>query len=107
MAERTLHYANKGFRSQVVAIASDPSDPKSKRHPIIDKEVNIYQFLRGSNVQRIENLVTVRIQWEQQFVWRVTQRLLHDNTESSCDAVYNFVNFCNPEKCKTQRGKGN
>lgn len=39
MAERTLHLANKGFRSQAVAIAAEPKDPKSKRHSIIDREV--------------------------------------------------------------------
>jgi hypothetical protein len=59
MAERTLHYANKGFRSQVVAIAPDRSDPRSKRHPIIDKEVNIHQFQGGSNAQKVENVITV------------------------------------------------
>jgi hypothetical protein len=68
MAERTLHYANKGFRSQVVAIAPDPSDPRSKRHPTIDKEVNIHQFQRGSSAQKVENSITVqsRIHWESQ-----------------------------------------
>lgn len=69
MAERTLHYANKGFRSQVVAIAPDPSDPKSKRHPIIDKEVNIHQFPVGSKEQETENVITdlSRIKLKSQF----------------------------------------
>ena len=40
MADRTLHFSAKGFKTQMIAIATEVNDPKSKRHSSIDKEVS-------------------------------------------------------------------
>ena len=38
MTERTLHFASKGFRTQLVEIAPEPTEPKSKRYGLIEEE---------------------------------------------------------------------
>lgn len=45
MTERSLHFTAKGFKSQVVAIADDTINPKSKRYGIIDKEVRTISWI--------------------------------------------------------------
>jgi hypothetical protein len=37
-APRTLHFTAKGFRTQLVDVAPEPTEPKSKRHSIIAEE---------------------------------------------------------------------
>ena len=38
MTERTLHFASKGFRTQLVEIAPEPTESKSKRYGLIEEE---------------------------------------------------------------------
>ena len=40
MADRTLHFSAKGFKTQMIAIAPEIKAPNSKRHSSIDKEVS-------------------------------------------------------------------
>lgn len=38
MSRRTLHFAAPGFKTQLIEIAPDAEDPRSKRHEIIKNE---------------------------------------------------------------------
>lgn len=38
MSERTLHFTAKGFRTQLVGVAPEPTEPRSKRYGLIEEE---------------------------------------------------------------------